>query len=204
MFAVSGIVMAFIFILAVVLLGNKESQGELIETINSHEIEIKPEEEKEVYVNDYIYRNSFSLTVDKHSMDKHPEFMKKASSEIVYHVPMNFKQIEEDSYAAYDETAAIKFFSKRVDKNKTISDIMKEGKRKFTGNIIDEESDVNWYIFLAQIDEVQYYYCEKLQNGETIGFLFSYPVEYLDIYDDYYFAALVEGLKFPLEVIEIN
>ncbi len=199
----SAVILALI-VSAIAFIGNIKKYDITPKTEKTYELkDSQKEEEKTVYIEDSIYKKSFNLSVDKHGMDKHPEFSQKDNGEIVYSAPMNFKNTAGHSYQAYDETAAIKFFTRRIDKSKTISDIMAEEKRRFGNSITYETSEINWYVFLAKTNDIQYYYCEKLQDGEIVGFVFFYPSEYIDIYDDY-LDELVRGLRFPLEVIEIE
>ena len=160
------------------------------------------EEEKEVFIKDTVYKNKFSVSVDKHSMDKHPDYDRREEGKVWYSVPMNFKNTEGDTYFAYDKTAYLRFFTKKVGDDKNASSLMEDEKLRFGDGVTYEKSEYNQYELRAETGKIKYFLCEKIQMGEAIGIIFVYPKEYADIYDDY-LDELYKNLNFPIDVIEI-
>ena len=190
------VVVSFLVVKAVVDLNDRNSTIEVTETKETKK------EEKEVFVKDSVYKNKFNISVDKVEMDKKPKYSKRTMGSATYSAPMNFENVEGDTYFAYDETAYLRFFERKVG-DKKAEELMEDAKMPFGSGVNYEKAEYSKYVFRAEVDKVRYHYCEKVQDGEAIGVVFVYPKEYADIYDSYA-DKLIEDLKFPIDVIEIE
>ncbi|MBQ2890839.1 MAG: hypothetical protein IJE44_04250 [Clostridia bacterium] len=190
------VVVSFLAVKAIVDLNDKNNTIEVTETKGTER------EEKEVFVKDSVYKNKFSISVDKVEMDKKPKYLKRTMGNATYSVPMNFENTEGDTYLAYDETAYIRFFVRKAG-DKKAEELMEDAKMPFGSGVSYEKAEYSKYVFRAEVEEIRYHYCEKVQDGEAIGVVFAYPKEYADIYDSYA-DKLIADLKFPIDVIEIE
>ncbi len=190
------VVVCFLAVKAVVDLNDRNNTIEVTENKETEK------EEKEVFVKDSVYKNKFSISADKVEMDKKPKYLKRTMGNATYSAPMNFENTEGDTYLAYDQTAYIRFFTRKAG-DKKAEELMEDAKMPFGSGVNYEKAEYSKYVFRAEIEEVRYHYCEKVQDGEAIGVVFAYPKEYADIYDSYA-DKLIDDLKFLLDVIEIE
>lgn len=174
----------------------------------SHELVVEKEEtddEEEIYYTDKIYEKKLNSAVDKHEMDKHPDFIEKNREKISYYVPMNFRNLGNNEYFAYDESAYLAFSYGDNSDGKTIFELMEEQKSFFSDKIKYEKVENDYYIFSAEVDGIIYHRKEKVSANKKVSLIFVYPAEYKDIYDDY-LEKINEGLAFPdtsgVEIIE--
>ena len=159
-------------------------------------------EEKPDTIRDDIYKNTFSIEVSIDDIEEEPKLLEIASDTMEYVVPESFEQTPNYDWLAGDETAYMKIMERKVGENKTVSSLMEDAQIRFNDNIIYEEEDERGYIFCAETEDVKYYYCEKLQSGQVIGFVFAFPKIYEDVYDEYA-DILAENLTFAVEEIYI-
>ena len=208
--SVIGVLIVTITAILVMFLSSGERETETSVT-NTYEITGQKEEkhrkgEKEdKYIVDSVYSIRFNLSVDKHKMDKRPGFVKRSDAVMSYLVPKNFKDSGNGRYFTYDNTAHIRFVKSDVIGQKTMEDLLSEEKSRLGGEISLERLEEDWYAVSTLRNEVIYYSKAIMGRDYIISFMFVYPEEYRDIYDDYV-DDIVDGFSLPdesgIEVIE--
>lgn len=208
--SVIGVLIAAIAVILIMFLSVNEEQTDTV-TTNTHEAVDKDEEknqetEKEdEYIVDPVYSIRFNLSVDKHEMDKKPGYLKESDAAMVYTVPKNFEDLDNGRYFAYDNTAHIRFTKSDVISSKTMNDLLLEEKSRLGGEVSLERLEENWYAISSLRNGVIYYSKAIMGKDYIISFMFVYPEEYRDIYDDYV-DNIVDGFSLPdesgIEVIE--
>lgn len=208
--SVIGLLIAVIAVIIIMFLSVDEETKESTAT-NTHEVMVENEEQrietekKDEYIVDPVYSIKFNLSVDKHGMDKKPDFLQVNDGVMSYSVPKNFKDNDNGRYFAYDNTAHIRFIKSDTINGQTISDIFLEEKDRLGGEISLEVQKEDWYAISSLRNEVIYYSKAIMGKEYMISFMFVYPEEYRDIYDDYV-NDIVEGFSLPdesgIEVIE--
>ncbi len=179
--------------------------------VNSHEIKLGSETVKkedkakeDKYISDPVYSVKFNLSVDKQKIEKNPEYEKKSNEEMTYIVPNHFRTSDNSRYFPRDNTAYIRFMKESVTDAVSV-DLMASKKSQLGGNISLERAEDTRYFLSTLRNGIVYYTKGIICEDGVISFMFVYPEEYRDIYDDYV-KDIADGFELPdtsgIEIIE--
>ncbi len=212
--SVIGVLLVGIIILCIVLFAGiiggeapeeqPNSSHEIKAEIDENEEEKEKAEKKDKYISDPVYSIKFNLSVDKHTMEKNPTYETKSDDYMTYAIPNGFKSSDNGRYFSKDSTAYIRYM--KEDKTEIpIPEIIAQKKSFLGGNVYLENTQDNWYVLSTLRNEVIYYTKSIVDENYVISFMFVYPEEYRDIYDDYV-DDIIDGFELPdrsgIEIIE--
>lgn len=133
------------------------------------------------------YTEQFSYAYNQDNINENPTYKRVEDSQYSYYcaVPMHFiEDIEGRQYRAPDNTAIMKIIADNNRSNMTVEQAMNEYISEVGGTVTYSAKGDTWFAVSMEKDGIAYY-MKGFVDHYIREFSFSFPTEYLGIYDIY-------------------
>ena len=133
--------------------------------------------------------NVYSFRSGEQNLTTEPTYVTVSDSQYSYycHVPNHFVKDDTSDHITYyspDKTAVMKIIAFNNSSNKSVADVMNNYIASIGGEVTYSASGESWFAVSIRKDNVAYY-IKGFVDHYIREFTFDFPIEYLDIYDDY-------------------